>query len=322
MDTIYLRSGQMFYGEFQRLRDGKFEFDITDAALVLIKYDKVKTLKAISHQYRVTTNDRRVYYGKISAEKSDGYLRVKLGDSVVILKLNTIVSIDFYDKPSFKTINGYLSAGYSYTRSSGVGRLNLEGLISLDLKRWEHTVSASSIITYTDSIWSRDREILSYKLFYYLNASWYIGALLNYQRNIELGLARRFQEGFGIRYALVSRINIHTNLFSGLVFNQEKNLEGTTFPTSLEIPIAINLELYRFRKPEISFIVTQSMFFSLTEKGRIRQDGNFSINWEIIKDLSLNIQLYHNYDSKPIGVGSNSFDYGTVIGLKYDMGKY
>jgi hypothetical protein len=321
-DTLYLKSGQMFFGEFQRLKDGRFEFDIKDAALVMIKFDKVKTLKAVTHLYRVVTSDRKIYYGKLYAEKSDGYLRVISGDSVVILNFKTIASINFFDKPSFKTINGYLGAGYSYTRSSDIGRLNLEGLIALELKKWETTLSGSSIITYSDSIWSRDREIIALSTYYYLNASWYIGALLNYQRNIELGLARRFQEGVGIRYGLINRINFNVDLLSGIVLNQEKNLEGTSFPTSVELPVGFNMELYRFRKPEISFILAQSVFFSLTEKGRIRQDGNISMDWEIIDDLSLNLQFYHNYDSKPVGIGAKKLDYGTVIGFKYDMGKY
>jgi hypothetical protein len=36
-----------------------------------------------------------------------------------------------------------------------------------------------------------------------------------------------------------------------------------------------------------------------------------------VKDLFLTLNFYHSYDSKPVANGASTFDYGTVIGLKY-----
>ena len=321
-DTIYLRNGQVFVGEFVKVKEGRFEFDINDGGLVKIKYDKVKSLKAVSHTYRITTTTRKIYFGQLQGDSEDGYIKVSSGDSVVFLNFRSIAEIEFFDKVSLRTINGYLSAGYSYTRSSNIGRLNLDALISLELRKWEMSLSYTSIITYSDSIWSRDREILSYNQYYFLNASYQLGALFNYQRNIELGLARRFQEGLGLRYKMINRINVKAWLVSGFMMNQEKNLEGEKFPLRVEWPINLSIDLFQFSKPELSLNIRQTVFVSLSQIGRIRQDGDIRLNWEMINDLYLTLHFYHNYDSKPVGLNSRKLDYGTVIGLKYDLGKY
>ncbi len=99
-DTIYLHNGQLLVGEFLKLKDGRFEFDVNDAGVVKIKYDKVRTLKALSHTYRVIATNRKIYFGQLEGNHGDGYIRVSSGDSITLLKFNTISEIGFFDKAS------------------------------------------------------------------------------------------------------------------------------------------------------------------------------------------------------------------------------
>jgi len=301
---------------------GKFEFDINAAGIVYINYVDVKTVRAKTHTYRVTTLDRNVYYGILDGDTTGGTIYVIGIDTTVKLAFNSIADIGFFDKFSYKTFNGYMSAGYSYTRSSGIGRLNFDGLITLNLRKWESTFQYSSIITYTDSVWTTDRLNAGIDLFHWLNATSQIGAIINYQRNIELGLARRFQEGAVYRYKLINKMNLKLWLFSGLMLNQEKNLEGEVFPTQLEVPFNVAVNIYRFNSPQITINTSQAVFFSITQPGRIRQDGNIRVDWTIIDDLDLSLQFYHSYDNQPVGVGAKNLDYGTVIGIKFNLGDY
>ncbi len=49
----------------------------------------------------------------------------------------------------------------------------------------------SVILTQTDTGWTRDNENGGLSGYYYFNFFWQAIALLKYQRNLELGLARR-----------------------------------------------------------------------------------------------------------------------------------
>ncbi|MBO9572898.1 MAG: DUF481 domain-containing protein, partial [Chitinophagaceae bacterium] len=69
--------------------------------------------------------------------------------------------------------------------------------------------------------------------------------------------------------------------------------------------------------PTVTFDIAQTFYYSLSQAGRFRNDGTANLTWEIINDLKLNISFYNNYDSKPPTEGSNNFDFGVTVGLKY-----
>jgi hypothetical protein len=318
-DTLYMNNGQFFIGELKQLKSGKVEFDIDDAALVKIKYDKIKTIKGLSHQYRIETSDRKIIYGQLLPGDKKGILHVQTPDTVYNIPLEQVSYLTFFNNTSFKTLDGYVSSGFNYTRSSNFGRFTFDGSLTMQAKRYKLDLKGSMFVTKTDSLWIRDRENLTTSGFYILDPWWQIGVFLNYQRNYELGLARRFQEGLGAKFMALNKNNFKITLLSGLVVNQEKNTEGENFDPQIEFPLQIVVEFFKFSKPNIKVNTSQTIYTSLTSWGRIRQDGDFRLSWEIVDDLSLSFQFYHNFDSRPPSGSNSNWDYGTVLGLKYEF---
>ncbi|AXY72665.1 DUF481 domain-containing protein [Paraflavitalea soli] len=66
---------------------------------------------------------------------------------------------------------------------------------------------------------------------------------------------------------------------------------------------------------------TQNLYFSLTQKGRIRHDEQIKLTWKLITDFSLNLTLYDNYDSQPPGENATTVDYGIVFGISYSFSR-
>ena len=106
---------------------------------------------------------------------------------------------------------------------------------------------------------------------------------------------------------------------SGFVFNQERNIENFSTGTLTELFGQVQFNFFRFTKPEINFFVSETFYYSLSQAGRFRNDGETDLNWEIIKDFDLNFTFYNNYDSKPATEGSRKFDFGIVFGLSYSF---
>jgi hypothetical protein len=136
----------------------------------------------------------------------------------------------------------------------------------------------------------------------------------NYQRNLELAIARRYQELIGGGNKIFVRQHWMLLVTSGIAFNQEKSTAGVSSGTLLEIPVGIRFNFFKYRQPNIQINSTQTVFFSLSQRGRKRFNSNTSFSWELIKNFRININPYLTYDNQP-PEGNSNYDYGASIGL-------
>jgi len=236
-----------------------------------------------------------------------------------IINIEEISSFYPFSGKFFKNFSGTVGLGYNYTKSSGFGRLNFDATINYYSKKHELTTALTGIYSQTDTGFTRDREEVSLKDNYYFSPSWFVTAFLVYQKNLELGLDRRYQEGLGIGNKFITSKIMYGWARAGAVINQEKNIEGVSSETLAEGYAQLQFNLFKFSKPEIKFDFRQTVYFGITESDRIRTDGQIDLSWEIIKDFKLTFQFYNNYDSKPPSAGVSNFDYGTVFGLRYNF---
>jgi Protein of unknown function, DUF481 len=318
-DTIILNNGMVLSGDLKSLKSGRVEFDIDNIGIVKIKFDKIRQIKGLSHTYRIETSDRKIYYGNLRRGNEPGTIKIEMEDSSIMIPLKHVAFMTSFDNKTYRTISGYVSSGFNYARSSNSGFFNFDGKVKLQSRRTYSELSGNMFISQADTNWVRDRESLALNAYYVLNPWISIGGNLKYQRNYELGLARRFQEGVGLAVYLLKRNNFQIRALTGLVINQEKNTEGVEFPTQLEVPLNYYMEFFKFSDPNISITTSQTAYFNITDAGRIRWDGDIRLSWEIINDLALSIQFYHNYDNRPPSGNNRNWDYGTVIGLKYEF---
>jgi len=222
-----------------------------------------------------------------------------------------------YEQSVIQRFSGNLGLGYSYTKSSELGRLNFDAYIKYVAKKEELILSLSGIYSVYDTAFSRDRESASLKYNYYFAGNWFFTAFLAYQRNLELGLQRRYQEGIGFGNKFLTTRHIYAWARSGVVFNQEKSTEQVTTGTLTELFGQLEVNFFRFEKPKVNVFLTESFYYSLSQAGRFRNDGGLKITWEIFKDFNLNLEPYNNYDSKPPVPESPKSDYGIVFGISY-----
>src|SRR5205085_3002966 len=95
-------------------------------------------------------------------------------------------------------------------------------------------LTVSAIYNMTDTSFSRDNESFVLKNNYYLTPTWFATAFFSYQRNLELGLQRRYQEGVGAGNKFITTKNVYTWARTGFVFKQEKSTEQVTTGTLTE----------------------------------------------------------------------------------------
>lgn len=316
-DTLFFSNGSVVIGEFKKAKLGVVTFDPDDANDITVQLRKLKTIAARSKIFRIETVNNNLYFGTILPSSSPNIIYVSTGIDTIAQRIENISIMYPLEKTAIQRITGSAGLGYSYTRSSGLGRLNFDGDVTYTSRRTELVLSASGIYTIYDSLFSRDNEALSLKYNYYFLRNWFTTTFLAYQRNLELGLQRRFQEGFGLGNKFITSKYAYTWGRTGVVFNQEKNTEGVTSGVLTELFGQLELNFFRFENPKINVKLQQTFYYSLSESGRFRNDGSLNFSWEILNDLNLSFEPYNSFDSKPPGEESSKFDYGINLGVNY-----
>ncbi len=251
------------------------------------------------------------------ANKKAGYVFITSGSDTIEYRIEDI-SVVYSFKNTFRNrFSGSVNMGFSFTKSSNLGRFNIDARLSYLAKKEEITLSTSDVYTITDTGLSRDKEDISTKYNHYFSTTWFGTLLLKYQRNLELGLLRRYQEGLGAGNKFITSKHIYAWTRGGVVLNQEKYTEGEFSGTLPEIFLQAEFNFFRFTKPKISLLLNEALYYGVTNGNRLRNDGQFDLTWEVVKDLDLVISLYNNYDSKPPNAESSKFDFGVVFSVGF-----
>ncbi len=318
-DTLYMMNGTVLVGKLKDIDLAIVRFKPVDISEVTFQLDKVKTMHVQSKLLRVETVFRQTYIGYLHASKTDGMVKMVTFYDTTDLYLSTTVHVGTFGKTFWQSLNAYLGAGYSYTKSSDVGRLNFDGRLGYVKERIEAKLNASTIMTQENNEFSRDRENITLQGNYFYNSIWFSQLGLNYQRNIELGLIRRTQQGIGFGSRFLARPNMQAKCMVGYVLNQEIGTNEKESGLLSEVPLTLTYNFYRFQKPKVTIGTSQTVYFGVYQNGRIRQDGDFAVSWKIITDFSFNLTLYHNYDSRSPSTNQKALDYGVVFSLAYEI---
>ncbi len=316
-DSIILYNGQVLIGAVQGASLGAISIDDIDLKMQSIKLFKIRKLK-ILERFKIETVERKILYGTISPSSRDGWVDIHSADSTVttihVTKLYQLISMD----NNFLTrLNGNVSAGFSFTKSSSIGQLNFSANVQYATKLFNYTLNASSIGSLDSGQFSRDNENLQLQVSYDLSPTWFVASAGQYQRNLELSISRRLLFMCGPGNKVFIRKNWRLLAGTGITLSQELSTEGVASGLLVEVPVIFQFNFYQFHHPDIQISSIQSVYFSLSQAGRIRYDGNTTFSWQLIRYFYLNISPYSNYDSKPPAGSGSNFDFGIVVGLSY-----
>jgi len=315
-DSIYLFNGQVLIGNIKNAQLGALTIDDRDLRFVTIKMYKIKTINA-AHRFKIETHEKELIYGILKRGSKDGWVKIHLDDGEIrempILDLNEIIALE---KKFFTRIDGNFSLGFSYTKSKDLGQLNLSSYARYIGEKTEYQLSISSISSIDSGVFSRDRGNADLFAGYNLSATWLVAAGIEYERNLELSISRRFQEFIGGGNKVILKKDLQLVILSGITFNQERSTSGTESGLLLELPITTRFNFYKYRKPNLQVSFFQTFYFGLTQKERRRYDANLNFSYELVKDFYITLNPYASYDNQP-PEGDITFDYGTAFSITY-----
>jgi len=318
-DTLFFNNGEILIGELKEIVNGKATFDSDVIGLMTIKMYKVRSAHTTVGTLRVETVDNQKIYGKLEPTKTRDTVYIVDGDTRIKLPLNKINYVVAIRRNFFDQLDGNVSAGFSFSHSSSIGQFNLNGNVKYTSRWLETELTVSTLASIDSSKFTKDQETEQLNSYHYIKSSdWFVGIVLSHQSNQELSLAHRYQGVFGGGNKFLTTETMNAIVLTGIAFSEERSIGGeSTSGGEVDIPLILQLDFFKFTHPNMQISMTNAAYASLTQSGRYRYDGNLTFAWELVKDFSVTINLYGDYDSKPLDVTSSRVDYGLVTGLAY-----
>jgi hypothetical protein len=319
-DILIFHNGDRLTGETKGLERGKLSFKTDATGTIEIEWDKVASLQ--TDQYlQVELSDGRRHFGRASPEQPKGKLKLRVGSgsNVREVPLAEVVRVAPIDQGRFiDRLDGYVTAGYDYTKSSGVRQGTFTGgLSSRDEKRQWAIDSSATLISQRGQDDTNRYNIGAFNR-RFLADRWFVQGFGSFEGNDELGIDLRTT--IGAAYGRFLRQDQKTDwaAYAGLAVTRENFSEQPT-NESVEGVLGTQYWFFRYNAPEASLNATLNLFPSLTESGRVRSEAQINARYEIVSDLFFQLSFYGSYDSEPGEGAESKSDYGVTTSLGYSF---
>jgi len=319
-DILVFQNGDRLTGEVKSLERGKLSFKTDATGTISIEWDKVASVQ--TDQYlQVELSDGRRHFGRASVVQPEGKLKLRVGSGSNIreVSLADVVGIAPIEQGGFVArLDGYVTAGYDYTKSSGVQQITYTGgLSSRDEKRQWAIDSSFTFISQNDQDDSNRYNIGTYNR-RFLADRWFVQGFGSFDGNDELGIDLRTTLGAAYGRFLRQDQKNDWAAYAGLAVTRENFSEQPT-NESVEGVLGTQYWFFRYNAPEASLDATVNLFPSLTESGRVRSEAQLNARYEIVSDLFFQLSFYGSYDSEPGAGAESKSDYGVTTSLGYSF---
>jgi hypothetical protein len=311
-DVVVLKNGDRMHGEIKGLEYGRLQLSTTTMSTVYVEWDKVAGLLS-PRFFEFELMDGSRYYG--SLEPADaGALGVAFEGQITALDAARVVRIRRIKSSFWDRIDGSISLGASYTRSSEIGQGSLSASLGTRRPAFELRADFSTTITVQPDQPDQSRTTggVSYRRL--MRNRWFVPGTGRLERNTDLGLNLRSSVGGGIGRNVVQTNRSVLSAAGGLVLNRENPVEGDS-TTNVEAFVGTTYEFFTYDTPRTNIDTTFVLYPSLNVSGRYRTDFSLTLSREIVKDFTVGVTAYDSYDNKPPAGSSSTHDFGFSLNI-------
>ena len=311
-DVVVLRNGDRMHGEIKGMQYGRLQFSTTTMSTVYVEWDKVAGLVSPSF-FEFELMDGARYYG--SLEPADaGALGVAFEGQITALDAARVVRIRLIKSSFWDRLDGSISLGASYTKSSGIGQGSVNVSVGTRRPAFELRTDFSTTVTVQPDQPDQSRTVGSVSYLKMMRNRWFVPGTGRLERNTDLGLDLRSSVGGGIGRYFVQTNQSVLGAAAGLVLNRENPVDGDS-TTNVEAFFGATYEFFTYDTPKTDIDTRFLIYPSLTVSGRYRTEFNLTLSREIVKDFTVGATAYDSYDNKPPAGSSSTHDFGISLNI-------
>jgi hypothetical protein len=314
-DTVRVRNGGKIIGEIKELDRGQLRYSTDAMSTVYVDWEKVLSLQSDKYfEFEFDSGERQ--FGRIGPGPEDRTATLILNDTLVV-RLTEIVSIVPIRQSFWSRLDGYVDLGFDVLRANNTRTFNSSGNATYRGEKWAGSLTGSSYMQRQDSANSVKRNSISLVGLRVLPGRWDIQTFVSWEQNNEISLDHRIQGGGGAAYRLLHTHRNFATLLAGGAFANEKYSTSPDDTDSFELLGRAMYQAYRFHTPKLDVSTSLTTFASMTDLGRIRVSFDGRASYEIIKDFTVGVRVWDDFDSRQPDSGASSNDYGLTFSLGY-----
>ncbi len=316
-DTLRVQNGGKIIGEIKELNRGQLRYSTDAMSTVQVDWEKVLSLQSDKYfEFEFESGERR--FGRIGSGPEDRTAILILSDTTVV-NLTRIVSIVPIKRTFWSRLTGFFDFGLDILKANNSRKLSTAAEVNYRGEKWAGQLAGSSYMQMQDSLSDVRRNNASLVGTRILPGRWDIQTFLSYEQNNEIQLDYRLQAGGGAAYRLLHTHRQLASLLAGGAYANEKFSTNPDATSSFELLGRASYQAYKFSTPKLDISTSLTSYLSLTDLGRIRLSFEGRAAYEPIKDFTVGVRLYDDFDSRPPGSETSTNDYGMTFTLGYSL---
>jgi hypothetical protein len=313
-DVVTLLNGDKITCEVKLLDHGRLTVSTDDLGMIYIEWLKIVSV-ATKGTFQVETSSGLHLLGRL-ATSQPGSLAVVSDTAPVVVDMNTVVSIAPIGRSFWSKLDGSLDVGTSYTQSSGVGQLNVNGSVTFRRPSLQMSLTGSSYFTHQEGADNTSRHNLQFSSARSILKQSLWMALAAIDRNQELGYDLRSTVSAGVGHYFVRSNRAILVLGGGLSVNEELPVDGEGVE-NLDGLISFRYSYFTYDYPKTDLSFSTDVFPGLSQWGRVRVEFNSTMKREIVHDFTVGLTVYDSYDNKPPTAEARKNDVGITFTIGY-----
>jgi len=315
-DVATTEDGSIYFGEIAGMQTATLALKTNAASTLSIQWRYVTSLVS-KYQYRVEIEGGIQCFGSLAKGDSLGILRVLTATGPKDFEMLSVASILPVEQNLWDRFDGSLNIGFTFTNANKSLQYNLGGDITYRARRDIIALSGQSIFSTQEGATPTSQHYLNLVTSQVIQSSWGAFEMAQLQSNPDQGYQQRLLAGGGVvRYFKQSSLLI-VNANLGLVYNRENVVDSENVDKTAELALGGAFRQFKHSSHSPMILLMLTTFGDLDGSKRYRIRFEAQIAWEIVGDLTFNIQFTDNYDSQPPSAEALMNDFTIVTSIGY-----
>ena len=318
-DVVILRNGDRISGDIVSLEYGILTLKTDNMSTLSIEWPVVRSVTS-KFAFSIERKDGSLNAGVITTSSDGAELLVESDQGSVRIPMGQIERISRFSPRFWDRIDGGLSVGFSYTKSSAIQVSNVNFNANYRSTTESGSLAFSSNTTKDSSGSTTNRELLTGGIQFLRQSRNFWGLLGSLERDQSLGIDGRLVGGAAVGRRFLQTTYTELTGIAGIVGTQEWIVDESEPRASVEAVVGGSWQVFKFIEPKTRLNLSLYLFPSLTESGRYRSTGDLSLTHKFPHDITVGLTGYLSYDNQPPEPGAEKSDYGINFNLGWTFG--
>ena len=318
-DIVTLRNGDHLSGDIVSLEYGILTLKTDNMSTLNIEWPAVRAVTS-KFAFSIERNDGSKHAGIITTSPDGTELLVESEQGTTRIPMGDVERITRFSPRFWDRIDGGLSLGFSYTKSSAISVSNVNFNANYRSTTTRGSLAFSSNTTKDSSGSTTNRELLTTGIQFLGQGRNFWGLLGSLERDQSLGIDGRLTAGAAVGRRFMQSNYTEVTGIAGVVGTQEWIVDESEPRASVEAIVGGSWQVFKFIEPKTRLNLSLYVFPSLTESGRYRSTGDLSLTHKFPHDITVGLTGYLSYDNQPPEPGAEKSDYGITFNLGWSFG--